>query len=262
MAIASVREPIGLDPAAVAAHYDDLDRYYRELWGEHVHHGLFDAARDDARRGDPAARRPWSPGRPGRPGSAVCDVGCGYGATARVLARDYGARVTALTISAAQHAYAQTVEPGADEPAATCSRLAAERPRPASSFDAVIAIESTEHMADLAAFFERSARVLRPGGRLVVCAWLTRDRLRGWERRSLIGPICREGRLRGMETADEYRRLGRASGLEPARGPRPQPTGQADLADLRRPRCWPPSSATRPAAASCSATAGRTASSP
>ena len=25
----------------VAAHYDDLDRFYREIWGEHVHHGLW-----------------------------------------------------------------------------------------------------------------------------------------------------------------------------------------------------------------------------
>jgi len=32
------------------------------------------------------------------------------------------------------------------------------------SFDAVIAIESTEHMADLGAFFAEAARVLRPGG--------------------------------------------------------------------------------------------------
>ena len=25
----------------VAAHYDDLDRFYREVWGEHLHHGLW-----------------------------------------------------------------------------------------------------------------------------------------------------------------------------------------------------------------------------
>ncbi|MBA2408238.1 MAG: hypothetical protein H0V62_00115, partial [Gammaproteobacteria bacterium] len=27
--------------AAVAAHYDELDLFYREIWGEHVHHGLW-----------------------------------------------------------------------------------------------------------------------------------------------------------------------------------------------------------------------------
>src|SRR5262245_49692842 len=30
--------------SAVAAHYDDLDRFYREIWGEHVHHGLWTSA--------------------------------------------------------------------------------------------------------------------------------------------------------------------------------------------------------------------------
>src|SRR5205085_1479125 len=30
---------------AVARHYDELDHFYRNIWGEHVHHGLW-------RRGD------------------------------------------------------------------------------------------------------------------------------------------------------------------------------------------------------------------
>jgi tocopherol O-methyltransferase len=203
-----------LDPSEVAAHYDDLDRFYREFWGEHVHHGLFDA------RGmspEEATRRLIAvvAAEAGvRPGSAVCDVGCGYGGTSRVLAREYHARVTALTISSAQHAYAVAIDPGADGPRYLLRDWLHNDLEP-GSFDAAIAIESSEHMPDLAAFFGEAARVLRPGGRLVVCAWLTRDRLRGWERRALIGPICREGRLRGMETAGTYQQLGRASGLEP-----------------------------------------------
>ena len=205
-------EAPALEPSAVAAHYDDLDPYYRRFWGEHVHHGLFDA------RGmspEEATRRLIEvvAGEAGiESGSAVCDVGCGYGGTARVLYREYCAEVTALTISSAQHAYARTVDPGGDGPLYLLKdwlRNGLE----AQSFDAVIAIESSEHMPDLAAFFDEAARVLRPGGRLVVCAWLTRERPRAWERRALIGPICREGRMRGMETAAVYRQLAVASGL-------------------------------------------------
>jgi tocopherol O-methyltransferase len=28
-------------PGDVAAHYDTLDQFYREIWGEHVHHGYW-----------------------------------------------------------------------------------------------------------------------------------------------------------------------------------------------------------------------------
>jgi tocopherol O-methyltransferase len=70
-------------------------------------------------------------------------------------------------------------------------------------------------MADLAAFFAEAHRVLKPGGRLVVCAWLSRDTPRPWETRHLLEPICREGRLRHMGSAAEYDRLAREAGLSP-----------------------------------------------
>jgi len=198
----------------VAAHYDDLDRFYREFWGVHVHHGLF------SRRGmtpEEATRQliaVVAREAAVRPGAVVCDVGCGYGGTARVLAREYDAQVTALTISAAQHAYAVAVEPGVQNPVYLLRDWLRNDLDP-EAFDAVIAIESSEHMPSLGAFFAESARVLKPGGRLVVCAWLTHEHPRGWEKRWLIGPICREGRMRGMETVAEYHRLGGAAGLEP-----------------------------------------------
>ena len=31
----------GADGATVAAHYDELDRFYREVWGTHLHHGYW-----------------------------------------------------------------------------------------------------------------------------------------------------------------------------------------------------------------------------
>jgi tocopherol O-methyltransferase len=213
----------------VAAHYDDLDRFYREIWGEHVHHGLW----TDPRATPAEAARRLIDVVAGqarlRPGDAVCDVGCGYGGTARVLAREHAARVTALTISTAQHAYALGVEPGGENPAYLL-RDWLENGLGDDAFDAVIAIESSEHMPDLGAFFAEVARVLRPGGRFVVCAWLTRDRPRGWERRRLLDPICREGRLRGMEPVAEYHRLARAVGLVPT-----------DFRDVSRQvkRTWP-----------------------
>ena len=155
-------------PAAVAAHYDHLDRFYREIWGEHIHHGLWRSGRESP---DLAVRQLITlvADRAGlETGMDVCDVGCGYGGTARLFARDYNARVTGLTIAPAQHAFALGVDPAAGNPAYLLRDWSDNR-LPADSFDVVIAIESTEHMPDKAAFFNEAHRVLRPGGRLVVC---------------------------------------------------------------------------------------------
>ena len=207
-------ESIELDPADVAAHYDDLDRFYREFWGEHVHHGLWTTGRETPEEATRALVSVVAEEARVRAGSLVCDAGCGYGATARLLAREYAARVTALTISGAQHAYAAALEPEIENPTYLL-RDWLKNDLPSGSFDAVIAIESTEHMPDLSAFFQEASRVLRPGGRLTICAWLTRESPRRAETRWLIGPICREGRLRAMENVAEYHRLGGEAGLHP-----------------------------------------------
>jgi tocopherol O-methyltransferase len=203
-----------LAPADVAAHYDDLDYFYRDVWGEHVHHGLWLTGREGRETAVRQLAELVAREADVQPGSRVCDIGCGYGATARLLAQSFGAAVTAMTISPAQHAFAMTVPPPADAPNPTyvlgdwlTNTL------PAESFDAAIAIESSEHMPDLAALFRQAQRVLRPGGRLVICAWLSRERPSPWQRRWLLEPICREGRMPCMGAASDYERLAGETGL-------------------------------------------------
>jgi tocopherol O-methyltransferase len=208
----TARHPIA--PTEVAAHYDDLDRFYREVWGEHVHHGLWQSRGASVERATRSLIDLVASKAGLGAGDAVCDVGCGYGGTARVLAADYGARVTGLTISGSQYEYARALDPAAANPTYLL-RDWLENGLEAESFDAVIAIESTEHMTDLSAFFAEAHRVLKPGGRLVICAWLTREEPGPGETRWLLEPICREGRMRGMGTADEYHRLALASGFAP-----------------------------------------------
>ncbi len=33
---------------AVGAHYDDLDPFYRSIWGDHVHHGYWRTGKESA----------------------------------------------------------------------------------------------------------------------------------------------------------------------------------------------------------------------
>jgi len=189
---------------AVALHYDELDHFYREIWGEHVHHGLWLTGHEKhelavlqlvdlvAKQADIKA------------GDKVCDVGCGYGATARKIAKDHGAQVTALTVSSAQYQFARDKDPSSGNPDyLLCDWL--KNDLPSESFDAVIAIESSEHMPDKTAFFEQAFRVLRPGGRIVICAWLAREAASALENYLLLEPVCREGRMPHMGTETDYR---------------------------------------------------------
>lgn len=194
--------------ADVAAHYDELDPYYRQLWGEHVHHGLWKSGRESALEAVTNLSRHVAMQAKLRAGDRVCDVGCGYGATARMLAAEHGVEVTGITISPKQHAAASATG-GADFVLGDWL----SNDFPDGTFDAVIAIESTEHFTDLTRGIAEMARVLAPGGRLVICAWLAGPDPSPWERRHLLEPVCREGRLAGMGDETDYRRALAAAGL-------------------------------------------------
>ena len=203
------RAPTGSD---VAHHYDELDVFYREIWGEHVHHGLWRTGREPSdvavrQLVDHVAKRAQL-----QAGQTVCDVGAGYGATARHLAQAYEARVTALTLSPAQYAYACSREPDAANPTYLL-RDWLDSDLPDGAFDTVISIECISHVPDKQRFFDEAARVLRPGGRLVVCAWLADEDPSPWQVRHVLEPICREGQLPSLASAAEYLNMLAAAGL-------------------------------------------------
>ena len=78
----------------------------------------------------------------------------------------------------------------------------------------VISIESSEHMTDKPAFFAQAHRVLRPGGRFIICAWLAREAASELENRMLLEPVCREGRMPSMGTAEDYRGFFESAGFD------------------------------------------------
>lgn len=196
----------------VASHYDELDDYYRDLWGEHVHHGLWETGREAPELATLQLARLVAD-RSEAKGKTVCDVGCGYGATSRLLAREYNATVTGLTVSERQHRFATEATNGEDNPTIYLQDWLTNSFED-SSFDSLIAIESLAHMKDKPAFFEQAYRVLRPGGKMVLCVWLTSDHPTRWQTKHLLQPICDEGALPGMGTSDEYLEMARAVGFQ------------------------------------------------
>ncbi|MFA7439395.1 MAG: class I SAM-dependent methyltransferase [Sphingomonadaceae bacterium] len=187
--------------AGVADHYDELDLVYRRIWGEHVHHGYWQTGRESAAEAADNLVRLVEARLALEAGQRVCDIGCGYGATAAWLAARHPIEIVGVTLSSAQ----LEVALARSTKGVICSLQDwLHNDFIDASFDRAWAIESSEHMADKARFFSEAFRVLRPGGRLVVCAWLAGESAHPWEVRHLLEPICREGQLPGMGSRADY----------------------------------------------------------
>jgi tocopherol O-methyltransferase len=188
--------------AAIAGHYDELDPFYRDIWGQHVHHGLWLEGNETSGEAVEKMVQLVAERADLHRGERVIDIGCGYGASARLLAENYGATVTAITMSAVQYAFAQRTGPGPELRYVLgnwyCYEFAP------NNFDLAIAIESGEHMPDKLEFAKRAYHVLRPGGRFVLCAWLSADHVSKWQTELLMKPICAGGRIPNLATAQEY----------------------------------------------------------
>ena len=197
---------------AVARHYNELDEFYREVWGEHVHHGLWRSGRETPDQAVEQLVHFVAELAEIQPGSRVCDVGCANGETSRLLTSEYHARVTGLTVSESQFQYACEQSTGSDNPAFLL-RPWEDNDFEADSFDAVVSIECVSHVPDKSEFYRQIHRVLRTGGRAVVIAWLANPDAGRWSTRHLLEPICREGWLSGLATADEYRSMIANAGL-------------------------------------------------
>jgi len=101
----------------------------------------------------------------------VLDAGCGIGGSSIWMAKQHGNQMTAITISkqqtehAAQHAKRQGV---ADKTDFQVSDFCAT-PFADESFDVIWGLESICHALNKGDFLKEAFRLLRPGGRIVVC---------------------------------------------------------------------------------------------
>lgn len=108
----------------------------------------------------------------------VLDVGCGIGGTSRYLAKKFGdkADVTGITLSSFQVKRATELAKEQNVPNAQFTVMdALDMKFPDNSFDLVWACESGEHMPDKKKYVEEMARVLKPGGKIVIATWCQRD---------------------------------------------------------------------------------------
>lgn len=102
------------------------------------------------------------------PGMAVLDLGCGIGGPARVLAATYGVHVTGVDLSDAfvETATYLSARCGLSDQTVFLAGDALAPPVRQVSFDRVFLQHVAMNIADRAALYDATHRVLKPGGRL------------------------------------------------------------------------------------------------
>src|SRR5262249_23922381 len=104
------------------------------------------------------------------PGTRLLDAGCGAG-TALLLARARGADVTGLAAAEPLVAIARTRVSGARIEVGELEAL----PFPDQSFHVVTGFNSFQFAGDIANALGEARRVCRPGGKVAMCVWGTRE---------------------------------------------------------------------------------------
>jgi cyclopropane-fatty-acyl-phospholipid synthase len=161
------------DSQVISHHYDLSNALYTLLLDEHMAYScaywtsddpsytLADAQRDKL---DLICRKLDL-----RPGARLLDVGCGWGALSVHAAKEYGAQVTGVTISAEQLAFgkARVAADGLEH--LVDLRLQDYRDINDGPFDAISTIEMGEHVgrANYPMFLDKLHRLLRDEGRLL-----------------------------------------------------------------------------------------------
>lgn len=170
--------------ADIASFYDARSAAWESVWGEHMHHGLYDRVDKVPYKGVRAQIHTMDEmlhyaGIDLAPHHKILDVGCGIGGASRYLALKGGENcdVTGITLSKVQadRASELNLEAGLSHRVKTEVRNVLQNDLQDDSFDLIWSLESAEHIPNKQLFAEQCKRILKPGGRLVVLAWCVRE---------------------------------------------------------------------------------------
>lgn len=154
-------------------HYDNVVDAWRYLLGEDLHYGYFPVSSPSlslSTATDALTDQMLGLAKPAR-GYAVLDVGCGTGKTACRLADEAELHVTGITPSqvcidsARDRSTALGLVHRTDFVVADGMAMCF----PDQSYDLVWVMESSHLMSDKSALLSECSRVLKPGGRFVLC---------------------------------------------------------------------------------------------
>ena len=153
-----------------AEHYDRVTGAWQLLLGDELHYGVFETGAEPLPVATAALTARMVDAASFEPGQRVLDVGCGSGAPACRLATEHAVEVVGITTSAVGVAAARERASAARVARVSFEqRDGTENGYPDESFDRVWVLESSHLMRERDRLISECARVLRPGGRVVLC---------------------------------------------------------------------------------------------
>jgi cyclopropane fatty-acyl-phospholipid synthase-like methyltransferase len=204
-------------PDDVGDMYDQSTEMLTQALGGSIHLGYWEDEHDRASIAEASERltglvaRRLAP----HPADRLLDIGCGTGRPALQIARDHETHVTGITVSGHQLSLATA----AAEAAGISDRVrfqhadAMKLPFADASFEGAWAIESLLHMSDPGEALAQAARVVKPGGRLVVADLCLRRPVAG-ERRAVVEAIADMFQISRFAGPEEYHDHFAGSGWE------------------------------------------------
>jgi cyclopropane fatty-acyl-phospholipid synthase-like methyltransferase len=149
----------------------------------------------------------------------VVDLGCGLGASLIYLARHRPMTGEGITISPIQAMRAEELSVAAGLAGRVRCRVGnfLALPGDLQNIDLAFSIEAFVHSPDAARYFREAARILRPGGRLIICDdFLTAETSTHSSRRTerWIAEFRRGWHVGSLLSVEQARLMGREAGLQ------------------------------------------------
>jgi len=202
--------PVTQDRSTMTRHiadfWDKTSEGWQTIWGPHIHHGYFEADHETPVEAQENLIKKLLALLEISPHHEILDVGCGLGGSSLYLAKNYGARVTGITLSPKQVEMASCA---AKEKRVKNAYFKVEDALslasfPDKTFDLVWSLESCEQFYDKPLFIKQAFRVLKPGGRLLLATWCSGAEVYSGLQARQYRKLCMSLQLPYMPTLPRY----------------------------------------------------------
>ncbi|VVC74934.1 2-methyl-6-phytyl-1,4-hydroquinone methyltransferase [Aquicella siphonis] len=203
----------------IADFWNKTSEGWRAIWGPHIHHGFYEHT--DQITVTPIEAQEHLIEKLAKmicisPRDKILDAGCGMGGSSLYLAKKFGAHVYGITLSHKQMAIARECARATDiqhvtftlEDALVMKSFVDE------SIHVLWSLESCEQFYDKSLFFRQAARVLKPGGTLMLATWCSDQEEYDGRQAKQYRKLCRAFDLPYMPTLDHYRKLLEQAGFQ------------------------------------------------